>query len=110
MTDERQEWPAAETRPHERLTVGDYVTLLLGVPVLSTVLAVELVRVWRGLNGGPLLITGLSDPEIAVRWSVSRLHFVAGLALHAVILLSVGAGLAYTFTLARRRWLQSKLR
>lgn len=84
------------------LTGWEYVQLLAGVPLSLAVLAVELDRVWAGLRGGPLLITGLTDPHVTVRWSVNRLHFAAGLLLHLVIILFFAALLASLYTLARR--------
>jgi hypothetical protein len=86
----------------EPLSRRELCELMFGVPLSLGMLCVELVRIWRGFQGEPLLLTGFTDPDLTARWSESPLYFCLVLALHSVILLWLGAVLFYLFQLGRR--------
>lgn len=84
------------------MTRGEKFWLLAGSPLLLIILIVEVGRVWRALQGEPLLITGLFGRDIAVQWSTGRLFFVLGLIFHGALIAFFAAGLWFQVEQARR--------
>ena len=78
------------------------LTLFLGTPLIAAALCFEIVRIWRAFQGGPLLITRLTAPDISVAWTDGPFLFLLGLALHLAIVLLFAAFLFYQFQQARR--------
>lgn len=97
----------SELKPSGVLTRRERLTLLVGAPVIAIILGLEIVRIWRALQGGPLLITGFTDPDVVVLWSDGPVLFLLGLLLHLAIVALLTGALFFQFEQARR-WLRSK--
>jgi hypothetical protein len=82
-------------------------SLFIGAPLLLLILGLEVVRIARAMMGGPLLITGFTEPDTIAEWSSNPALFMAGLILHAAIMAFLTGALFFQVQ-AGRRWLRSK--
>ncbi|WP_141244003.1 hypothetical protein [Sphingomonas lenta] len=89
------------------LTRRERLSVLLGVPLLTMILCVEIARVWAAVLGKPLLITSFIDPDLTVEWSANPYLFLLGLGLHGFIILFVAAAL-WVQSYQAWRWLRSR--
>ena len=98
---------AAVFEPGGDLSRRELWLLALGSPFFLTILIVEVVRIWRAMQGEPLLITGLAGFDVTVQWAVSPVHFMLGMVLHAVIIVFVAVALWFQLQ-QWRTWLRAK--
>jgi hypothetical protein len=76
--------------------------LAAGVLWVSGLLLLEVVRVWRAMQGEPLLITGVFGSDILVQRSADQFTFVVGMTFHLLLIGVLTVALWYQLRLAQR--------
>jgi hypothetical protein len=89
-------------KKHSVLSRRERLELFLGSPLLLALLGIEIARIWRAIQGDPLLITGLTGFDVTVQWSASPYFFILGMAVHILIIMVIVGALHHQVRQGRR--------